>query len=129
MATVRLPPFHMPVPPKSGAPVTVTVPLSTVTSTLLTAGSAGGSGPSSVSVGVPLLVTVTALVAAAGAWVLPLWSQLMAAAMLKLWPSVRAVVPLLSHSAATAARLAAAMLITTPVVVGVPVTASPWPSV
>ena len=72
MATVRLPPFHMPAPPKSGAPVTVTVPLSTVTSTLLTAGSAGGSGPSSVSVGVPLLVTVTALVAAAGAWVAPL---------------------------------------------------------
>ena len=69
--------------------------------------------PECVSVGVPLLVTVTVLLADATALTPPLEFQAVAAFRLNVWLSVAAVVPFLSSNASTVVRLALSMLITT----------------
>ena len=103
-ATVRLPPAHMPLPVRSGASVTVMALVSMVCGVLPMVVSDAMAGLLLARIGVPVLVTVMALVDAAKAETVPLLSQPAAAARLKLWVvDTRAAVPFLSSSASTAA--------------------------
>ena len=123
-ATVSLPPLHMPAPDRLGASATVIV-LSITLAMLPTVVSEAMLRGFLLSVGVPLLATVMVLLAAAKALTV---SQPVAAARLKV-PELAAVVPLLFSSASTAGWLVAPIWIATLLAVGVPLMASPLPSV
>ena len=117
----------MPAPDRLGASATVIV-LSITLAMLPTVVSEAMLRGFLLSVGVPLLATVMVLLAAAKALTVLLWSQPAATARLKV-PELAAVVPFLFSSASTAGWLVAPIWIATLLAVGVPLMASPLPSV